>query len=235
MTEYHFKDLRAQTTWICVFVVSAMILSLVNLCDDLYITRLVQGVIDHDAARTRLLQAQGHGLATLQNLANGILIVLWIVNIVLFCAWLYRATRNARALGARGFESSPGWVVGYFFIPFANLVMGYRGVRELWLSSHAPSDWSADGRAPLVLAWWLIYLLAGMTSRVSSMMLGNVGHDIHALVHASVVETTGMALFLVAAGLYLRMIRQISRVQREQHGRPSLQIDATMLADMPSA
>src|SRR5262249_29946861 len=39
--------------------------------------------------------------------------------------WVYRANRNARALGAEGLAYSPGWSVGWFFVPLANLVMPY--------------------------------------------------------------------------------------------------------------
>ncbi len=39
--------------------------------------------------------------------------------------WLHRSVANARSLGVQT-EATPGWSVGWWFIPFANLVKPYR-------------------------------------------------------------------------------------------------------------
>jgi hypothetical protein len=49
-----------------------------------------------------------------------------------FCLWLHRAAKNLPALGRGGMQFTPGWSVGWFFIPFANLVKPLAAVSELW-------------------------------------------------------------------------------------------------------
>jgi heme/copper-type cytochrome/quinol oxidase subunit 2 len=49
-------------------------------------------------------------------------IPLGIATIVFFLIWEYRAYKNLSALNAQNLEHSPGWAVGWWFIPFANLV-----------------------------------------------------------------------------------------------------------------
>src|SRR5207237_10475885 len=49
--------------------------------------------------------------------------------------WIYRTNANAHSFST-DMTITPGWSVGWFFIPFANLVMPYRGVQETWRESH---------------------------------------------------------------------------------------------------
>jgi Domain of unknown function (DUF4328) len=46
--------------------------------------------------------------------------------------WMHRAYRNLPALRAQALRWSPGWAAGGWFIPFANLVIPFQVMRELW-------------------------------------------------------------------------------------------------------
>ena len=59
-----------------------------------------------------------------------------------FCVFLtgrfmYRAMRNLHTIGSKIADISPGWAVGWFFVPFANLMMPYRAMREIVEGSSA--------------------------------------------------------------------------------------------------
>jgi hypothetical protein len=57
-------------------------------------------------------------------LAYGLAAMLYLLTLVpylvLFLMWVHRANRNARTL-SKGMEVSPGWNVGWFFVPFASV------------------------------------------------------------------------------------------------------------------
>lgn len=68
-------------------------------------------------------------------------LIIYLTTVVFFCIWLYRAYNNLRAFYAsRRLTYSPGWAVGSFFIPFANLIIPYRAVRETWQKSGPPEE-----------------------------------------------------------------------------------------------
>src|SRR5579863_1150161 len=75
-----------------------------------------------------------------------------ILAIVVFF-WIYRAAVNARRLGAANLRHSPGWAVGWFFVPIANLGMPYRAMGEIWRASADPARWQ-EQRVPSLLRWW---------------------------------------------------------------------------------
>lgn len=70
---------------------------------------------------------------------------------VLFIIWSFRVAKNGRALGYPA-SLSPGWAIGGWFIPIANLFLPYLSIR-----GGAPADTQA-----LVLRWWLAYVGASL-------------------------------------------------------------------------
>ena len=91
------------------------------------------------------------------------LVVLGIAGV--FIWWTRRATCNVPALGAANPEFSPGWAVGWWFIPFANWVQPLRVLNQAWRASdpalpNVPTDeWRRAKLTPVLPVWWVSYLL----------------------------------------------------------------------------
>jgi hypothetical protein len=81
-----------------------------------------------------------------------------VITATAWFVWLHRAVSNAWALG-RPTEFTPAWSVGWWFVPFANLVRPYQIVRsledELGAWSNAPVFW-----------WWVSYIAGGIVSEL---------------------------------------------------------------------
>ena len=60
--------------------------------------------------------------------------LLVLAAIVLFCLFMPRANRNARAFGAP-MSNSPGWAAGWFFVPVAFWWKPYYAMKEIWQGS----------------------------------------------------------------------------------------------------
>lgn len=134
-----------------------------------------------------------------------------IVTMILVSVWIYRGHANLRAAGYEK-QFTPGWAVGWFFVPFANLVMPFRAMRELWNLSHNLVN-SQDAPAPSELTkWWACWLIGNI--------LSNVGLQLESL-EGSIGLIVGMAgsLLLVAAAWFLRNILiAITATQRSMVG-----------------
>ncbi len=86
---------------------------------------------------------------------------------IIFAVWLYRMTFNLRQQSPKPMEFTPGWMVGWYFIPFANLVKPFHGMKELWQTSH--KEWNAD---PNILRWWWgFWLFSNSISNGASRMV----------------------------------------------------------------
>ena len=91
--------------------------------------------------------------------------VVSLATTILFLVWTYRADKNLRAFGTQGLRFTPGWAVGYFFVPIMGLYRPYQVFREIWRASD-PAPASRVGqtwqfiRAPaLLMVWWVCSII----------------------------------------------------------------------------
>ncbi len=80
---------------------------------------------------------------------------------IVFLFWLRRSVRNLETVRSRStsvpFRFSPAWAVGWYFVPFANLVRPYQVMQEV----HEQSNPEGAG-APLVGWWWAFFLASNV-------------------------------------------------------------------------
>jgi len=103
-------------------------------------------------------------------------LIVYVSTVVFFLMWLYRAADNVRAFDKwRRLEHSPGWAVGSFFIPFINLVVPYRAVREVWQKSGLPDEATLAEPSPPASfpAWWTFWLLSSFAGNISMRLAFN--------------------------------------------------------------
>src|SRR5581483_2278531 len=87
---------------------------------------------------------------------------------IFFGIWIHRAARNLRGLGRTGMQFTPGWCVGWFFVPFANLVRPAKAMSEVWRASESGEEsdgygWAGMGRRTgLIGVWWAAWIVGGV-------------------------------------------------------------------------
>jgi hypothetical protein len=108
--------------------------------------------------------ALAESLDARQRVVAGVELGIEIVAVVLLLMWVYRISRNTWSLGIERLEYTPGWSVGWFFVPLAGLILPYYVVKELWKanSSDEPVEWRQATASPIVGVWWA----AGVASAV---------------------------------------------------------------------
>ena len=86
---------------------------------------------------------------------------LFVVTAVVFGIWIVRSNKNVRALGAKNLSASPGWALGYFFIPILNLWKPFEAMNELWYASHDPRnlEMAFKEKSQVVGRWWGFFVL----------------------------------------------------------------------------
>ncbi len=93
-------------------------------------------------------------------------VVLWLLLgaaiAAVFIVWQYRHAENARILGASGRLTSPGWAVGGWFIPAANVFLP---MRNLYTTARYSSP---DQRAPGIVVVWAVTFGIAYALRITS-------------------------------------------------------------------
>lgn len=136
---------------------------------------------------------------------------------VAWLSWLHRAYASLRLVGTGKSKFTPGWAVGYWFIPVINLLRPYQIVRDLWIrSDRLNADVSVeDAPSPsLVGSWWLVYIASGVAAWVVRAGDGS-GRTVDRLMNNTlwsvVLNVAAVASALLAAavvrGIHLRQQR----------------------------
>jgi Domain of unknown function (DUF4328) len=159
--------------------------------------------------------------------------VVYFITTILFLMWIHRAYRNLKALGARTTAYSPGWAVGYFFVPFLNLVRPYEVVKEIWRDSNPdvglPDDLvrqrglslgQYSSTSPLIGLWWGFWLASKLITYITSRLSTDASKPDDILA-ATYVFILGEALNVVAAIALILVIKRIDGMQEEKHARLS--------------
>lgn len=124
--------------------------------------------------------------------------------------WQYRAHRRLRGSGIQNLQFTPGWGVGWWFVPIANLVMPYKAVRELWRAGDLSSGAFLQGRTtrtPIVSWWWAAFLGANLLARFGA----GLGSDesIEDLLTRDYVLMVGSGLWIVSGIIAIMIVRGI--------------------------
>lgn len=182
--------------------------------------RVFFSVTEADEATNALIQ----GIPALAQLAA------YLTTGILFLVWLYRVHRNLPALGVRRAKYSPGWAVGWFFVPIVNLVLPYDVVKELWKDSnpdagmsdaffeqHPEATRQYSSKSSLIGFWWGCWIAALVANRVYVTLLSHPGED--RLEAASWVGSICDCLGILGAACAIFIVKEIDAGQEEKRRR----------------
>jgi len=125
--------------------------------------------------------------------------------------WVYRTAANARGLGARGLEISPGWSVGWYAVPFAALVRPYQAMVQVYQASVSPTRWRLVHAPPVFPIWWGAWILCGLMGSVVSLM--GADRALPSLILKTEVQIADAGVDLAAACLFLAIVWLTHRAQ----------------------
>lgn len=131
-----------------------------------------------------------------------------LLTMIAFGWWILRAGNNLLALGYEDLSYTPAARIWWFLVPFANLVIPYFAMRELWNASHGKAD--LEDTPPLVAIWWGAWLLSIFAPIIVNLFAG----PLELMTLTAIQSVTGIALAAVA----IRILLAIRRVQAAQRG-----------------
>lgn len=129
--------------------------------------------------------------------------LLTIGTVVAWLMWQHRAQRNLHEAGLQNLRFTPGWAVGWWLIPFVNLVMPFRTTSELVLRSAPSTDAPAEVPAWLA-AWWGSWVGSSVLLAIGAILQGSTVEDTYR--SGSYAVAAGSAAAVVAGILARRVV-----------------------------
>jgi Domain of unknown function (DUF4328) len=213
-----FRSARTRARWTMALLALTAALAIVSAV--LWAVHI--GVVrDYEQGLTDAVRAQDS-----ENVAFGMwgfMLLMFVPTAIAWLLWQYRAHANLRALGAANLSYSPGWAVGWWFIPFANIVMPYLTVRELWKASDPEAgaiEWRARGGAAILGFWWTGRLAMQALWQIGS-VIGTDSPIVSTTTSSSALLLAGNLVLVAWAGLAIYLVRGVEARQEAKHRRIS--------------
>lgn len=162
-------------------------------------------------------------------------IAVYFVTGLVFMIWVYRAFRNLPSLGVHNPRFSPGWAVGWFFVPILNLVRPYEVMQALWRDSnpdvgisdrffeqHKGRLETYSSKTRLIGLWWAFVIIAALAYRASAMITANSTKSAD-VVTGSWISLISDGLWIGAAAVLGLIVRGIEARQEEKWRRMTIE------------
>ena len=205
---YRYTPLRPLGRTVTLLLALGLVAAAVDLGYDIHLLVLLDAVIEERSREAVLDMAAAFEWGDRILLPTlGIL----IVTAVAFLVWVYRASANANALGFADMKFRPGWAVGWWFVPIANLIQAPRAILELYrvaLAGGPAAPRRHIGSAP-VIVWWLLILFANGADRYGARRIGSE-EGFESFRQALIAYIAGDVMLLVAAALAIFLVRRIT-------------------------
>lgn len=157
---YRYRPLNQLSTIIkvayaiCMAIVLYLVYGLVRQIS--LIDRFVEANFEDPSILTEMERIE-----TTQMGAIGTLALVSVISSIVFLRWTYVAAMNAQASTTVELSNSPGWCVGWYFVPIANLWKPFTALKEIWEISDVHR-----GSAAIVGVWWFLRIATSVAERL---------------------------------------------------------------------
>ena len=136
---------------------------------------------------------------------------------VVFIVWFRRVRLNAGVFDESLQPMKPGWAIGSWFVPIANLWLPFRVARGVWEASarfDADGNWGTETRGTLN-RWWAGWIATIALSRVASQVYEQTD-TVAGIRGATALYMAADLVNILAAVLAILFVRQLTRLQGER-------------------
>jgi len=140
-------------------------------------------------------------------LSGSAVVVLLITVAITFFMWIHRAYSNLPFLGNLNPKTTPGWAVGWWFIPVALLFKPFGVMKEIYIWSGADG---AKISTNILGLWWTVWICSRFLSILTSRLPSTNLEEYSVIVGIGVI---GYMVEIFAGILFLKIVASITYSQ----------------------
>ena len=134
-----------------------------------------------------------------------------LILMVVFLAWINRSCKNGWLLDAPHMKTTPGWSVGYFFIPILSLWKPYGTMKEIRRASFG-NDNALRSILPL---WWTFWLISNFLGQIIFKLYSN-SEDQESYLVACKLDLVSVPIDVVLNYLAIALVTSITAAQHRR-------------------
>lgn len=215
-TENNYKDSSSLTNWVRYMLYAQIVVVIISMGSNFLEHQLLADYQNGIYTSQEQAVADGEASDQRQQIIALIYLVVFIVSGFLILRWIHRANYNARQLGAKDMMFTPGWSIGYYFIPILSLWKPFQAMKEIWKASHNPENWSSEKAGSILGLWWFLWIVTNILGHaVFRMSTG--AEELQELMNLNIIRQVSDVLAIPLALVTLSIINSISQAQSVVH------------------
>lgn len=163
-----YKNPTSLYQWSKVLIIASIVMHIIAIASGFmeyqFLTRVLNGVYDDTRMEELFLLAESNDLR--ETIVGAIQITLFIIQGIIILMWIYRSNKNLHAFGVKNMACTPGWSVGWYFIPLLSLWKPYQAMKEIFIKSDELTERPQKAPRYLLPIWWTLWILTEIIGRI---------------------------------------------------------------------
>ena len=211
-TENNYKDSSNLTNWVRCMLYAQIVVAIISMGSNFFEYQLLSDYQNGVYTSQEQAIADGEANDQRQQMVALVYVAVFIVSGFLILRWIHRANYNARQLGAKDMEFTPGWSIGYYFIPILTLWKPFQAMKEIWRASHNPDSWPTEKASSILGLWWFLWIVTNMLGQAVLRMSAGA-EELQEFMRINILTQVSDALAIPLALVTLSIVNSIFRAQ----------------------
>ena len=217
--QFIYKDISSLYNTLILLLKATILISLVAAISSMLEVKLINDMTTGNFDNSTI-EDQANINDLRQQLIGIIQFSLFIITGIVFLRWIYFSNSNSRSLGASGMQFTPGWSIGYYFVPFLHIYKPYIAMKEIWKTSKDPKNWEMIKTPSLFPQWWTLWIISSISANIS-FRLSMRAEELNELFVSSSVTLASDLVGIPLALIAIKLVGSIFDMQNEKHITPT--------------
>ncbi len=215
---YEYRDSTSLTQWTLWLLYAEIAVCLLAVASGFAergtLHALDSGIFETNEAAAQAAQSND----SRQGLVSVCQMLVFIIGGVLTLRWIHRMCHNA-LVKASTMQFTPGWSIGWYFIPIANLWKPFQAMGEIWDKSQQQAGTSGREPGGLLGLWWTLWLGYSFLSNAAVRLSMSV-NDIDSALTANALTVASDILIVPLCIVFIFIVKRLSAMQEYAHEHP---------------
>lgn len=211
-TGNNYKDSSNLTNWVRYMLYAQIVVAIISIGSNFLEYQLLSDFQNGVYTSQDQAIADAEVSDQRQQVVALVYLAVFIVSGFLILRWIHRANYNARQLGAKDMDFTPGWSIGYYFIPILTLWKPFQAMKEIWKASHNPDNWPTEKASSILGLWWFLWIVTNMLGQAVFRMSAGA-EELQELMNLNIITQVSDALGIPLALVTLSIINSIYKAQ----------------------
>lgn len=211
-----YRDPKSLYKWSKILILTSIVMHIIGVASGFMEYQLLTQILNADYAyiSDEAFEQMAESNDLREMIIGFVQILLFIVQGIVILMWIYRANKNLRALGATNMRFSPGWSVGWYFVPLLSLWKPYQAMKEIFLKSKELSSNTTGNKSLLLPAWWALWIITEIIGQIIWRYIRNGNLEVEDYLTMSLFNQFADVLEIVLNIVFLLIITAVHQWQQ---------------------